>query len=173
MEFKKVAEKRRSVRSYTDEGIPEKDIKEIIRIGHMAPSAGNRQARDFIIVEDEKEKEKLVDNAYGQSFISDAPWVLVICANKERSAERYDERGRKLYSIQDATAAIENMLLAVVDMGYSSCWIGAFEEDKVKEQFDIPKGVRPVALLPIGRPAKTTSGPKKMDAEELTHYGSW
>ncbi len=173
MEFKRVAEKRRSVRSYTDEKIPEEDIKEIIRIGHMAPSAGNRQARDFIIVEEEKKKETLVDNAYGQSFISDAPWVLVICANKERSAERYDERGRELYSIQDATAAIENMLLAVVDMGYSSCWIGAFEEDKVAKQFDIPEGVRPIALLPIGYPAQIPSKPTKIDAEELTHYGSW
>jgi len=173
MEFKKVVEKRRSVRSYTDDKIPKEDIKKIIRIGHMAPSAGNRQARDFIIVEDEKEKEELVDNAYGQSFISEAPWVLVICANKERSAERYGERGRELYSIQDATAAIENMLLAVVDMGYSSCWIGAFEEDKVAEQFDIPEGVRPVALLPVGLPAQKPSKPPKKDTEELTHYGSW
>ncbi len=173
MEFKKTVKKRRSVRSYTDGEIPKEDIKEIIRIGHMAPSAGNRQARDFIIVEDEKEKEKLVENAYGQSFIGDAPWVVVICANQKRSAERYDDRGRELYSIQDATAAIENMLLAVVDMGYSSCWIGAFDEAKVSEQLYIPEGVRPVALLPIAYPASEPKKPEKMNAEELTHHGSW
>jgi len=173
MEFKKVAKKRRSVRTYTEEEIPKEDIKEIIKIGHMAPSAGNRQAREFIIVEEKKEKEKLVENAYGQSFIGDAPWVVVICANKERSAERYGERGRELYSIQDATAAIENILLAVVDMGYSSCWIGAFDETKVAEQLKIPKEVRPIALLPIGYPAQIPSKPAKMDAEELTHHGSW
>lgn len=173
MEFKKVVEKRRSVRSYTDEDIPQKDIEEIIRIGHTAPSAGNRQARDFIVVKDEEEKERLVENAYGQSFIAEAPWVIVVCANKERSAERYDERGKELYSIQDATAAIENMLLAVVDMGYSSCWIGAFEEDKVKKQLNIPKGVRPVALLPIGNPAQEPRKLEKMDSKELTHYGEW
>ncbi len=173
MEFKKVVEKRRSVRSYTEDDIPKEDIEEIIRIGHSAPSAGNRQARDFIIVKDEKEKEKLVENAYGQSFIGEAPWAIVICANKERSSERYGERGRELYSIQDATAAIENMLLAAVDMGYSSCWIGAFDEAKVAEQFNIPEGVRPIALLPIGHAAQEPRKPEKMDAEELTHHGRW
>ncbi len=173
MEFKKVAEKRRSVRSYTEEKIPKEDIEEIIRIGHMAPSAGNRQARDFIIVEDGEEKEKLVENAYGQSFIGDAPWIIVICANKERSAERYGERGRELYSIQDATAAVENILLAAVDMGYSSCWIGAFDESKVADQLSIPQGVRPIALLPIAHPAQEPKKPEKIDAEELTHYDIW
>ncbi|MFW5946184.1 MAG: nitroreductase family protein [Candidatus Natronoplasma sp.] len=173
MEFKKIAEKRRSVRSYTEEKIPKEDIEEMIRIGHMAPSAGNRQARDFIIVDDEEEKEKLVENAYGQSFIGDAPWVIVICANKERSAERYGERGRELYSIQDATAAVENILLAAVDMGYSSCWIGAFDESKVADQLDIPGGVRPIALLPIAHPARKPKKPEKIAAEELIHYGRW
>ncbi len=173
MEFKKVVEKRRSVRSYTEDDIPRDDIEEIVKIGHMAPSAGNRQARDFIIVKKDEEKEKLVENAYGQSFISDAPWVIVVCANKERSAERYGDRGRELYSIQDATAAIENMLLAVVDMGYSSCWIGAFEEDKVANQLDIPDGVRPIAILPIAHSEGESDKPEKMKAEELTHYGGW
>ncbi|MBS3781226.1 MAG: nitroreductase family protein [Candidatus Thermoplasmatota archaeon] len=173
MEFKKVIEKRRSVRSYTEDEIPKKDIEEIIRIGHTAPSAGNRQARDFIVVEDEKEKRRLVENAYGQSFIGDAPWVIVVCAHKKRSAERYGDRGRELYSIQDATAAVENILLALVDMGYSSCWIGAFDEDKVSKQLEIPDGVRPIAILPIGHPAGMPRKPEKMNAEELTHHGSW
>ncbi len=141
MEFKKVAEKRRSVRSFKDKDIPKKDIKEIIEIGHMAPSAGNRQARDFIVIKDEKKKKGLAKSAYGQSFIAEVPWVIVVCANEERSAERYGDRGRKLYSIQDATAAVQNMLLAVVDKGYGTVWVGAFEEEKVTEQLDIPEGV--------------------------------
>ncbi len=173
MDFKKVAEKRRSVRSFEDKDIPEEEIKEIIKIGHSAPSAGNRQARDFIVIKDEGEKQRLVENAYGQSFIADAPWVIVVCANKERSAERYGERGRKLYSIQDATASVENMLLAVVDKNYSSVWIGAFEEEKVSDQLGIPNGVRPICLLPIGHPAEIPDEPDKMDAEELIHYGRW
>ncbi len=173
MEFEDVAEERRSVRSFEQKEIPEEEIKEIIEIGHMAPSAGNRQARDFVLVSDEELKERLVYNAYGQSFISEAPWVIVVCANQKRSAERYGERGRELYSIQDATAAVENMLLAVVDRSYGAVWIGAFEEKKVAATLEIPEGVRPIALIPIGHPAETPTEPKKMDAEELIHYGSW
>ncbi|MBS3817699.1 MAG: nitroreductase family protein [Candidatus Thermoplasmatota archaeon] len=173
MEFKEVAEKRRSVRSFEQKEIPKEDIEEIIEIGHTAPSAGNRQARDFILISDQKEKEKLVENAYGQSFIAEAPWVIIACAHQKRSAERYGERGRDLYSIQDASAAVENILLAVVDKGYASVWIGAFEEEKVKVQLDIPEGVRPVAILPIGYPDETPTAPKKMDADELTHHGEW
>lgn len=173
MEFKEVAKKRRSVRSFKQDQIPKKEIEEIIEIGHMAPSAGNRQARDFILISDQEGKEELAKNAYGQTFIQEAPWVIVVCANQERSAERYGERGKELYSIQDASAAVENILLAVVDKGYASAWTGAFEEEKVSDQLNIPEGVRPVAILPIGHPDETPSIPKKMDAEELTHHGGW
>lgn len=173
MDFKKVAEKRRSVRSFDDKNIPKEDIKEIIKIGDMAPSAGNQQGRDFIVIQDDEKKQKLVKNAYGQSFIADAPWVIVVCANKERSAERYGERGRNLYSVQDATAAVENMLLAVVDKGYAAVWIGAFDEKKVTEQLGIPEGVRPISILPIGHPTHIPDRPEKMSSEELTHHGRW
>lgn len=173
MEFKEAAEKRRSVRSFRSKKIPEEDILEILEIGHKAPSAGNRQARDFILIRDEEEKERLVKNAYGQSFIAEAPWVVVICANKDRSGERYGKRGRKLYSIQDATAAVENMLLAVVDKGYGAVWIGAFDEKKVEEQLGIPDGVRPIALLPIGVPENIPEEPPKMDIEEILHREGW
>ncbi|MFP4001774.1 MAG: nitroreductase family protein, partial [Thermoplasmata archaeon] len=96
-----------------------------------------------------------------------------VCANKERSGERYGERGRNLYSIQDATAAVENMLLAVEDKGYGAVWVGAFEEEKVSEQLGIPKDVRPVTILPIGHPKNIPDKPNKMSAEELTHRGHW
>ncbi len=173
MKFKEVAKKRRSVRSFKQKNIPKKEIEEIIEIGHMAPSAGNRQARDFILISDEEQKQKLVNNAYNQSFIAEAPWVVVVCANKKRSEERYGERGKDLYSIQDASAAVENMLLAVVDKGYGSVWVGAFEEEKVASQLNVPEKARPVAIIPIGHPAETPTVPKKMDAEELTHEGGW
>jgi len=173
MEFQEVVKKRRSIRKFKDKSIPEKEIKEIIEIGHMAPSAGNLQARDFIVVGDEKEKNKLSENAYGQKFIAEAPWVIVVCANKERSETRYGDRGRYLYSIQDATASVQNMLLAIVDKGYASVWVGAFDEEKVSDQLNIPEGVRPVAIIPIGYPAKSPKKPSKMNYEEITHYKRW
>ncbi len=173
MDFDKVAKKRRSVRSFSEKDIPEEDIQEIIEIGHMAPSAGNLQARDFILIKDDENKKKLAKNAYGQSFIKEVPWVIVICANKERSGKKYGERGRELYSIQDATAAVENMLLAVVDKGYGAVWVGAFEEEKVAKQLNVPDHVRPVAIIPVGYPSKVPQKPDKIDMNKLTHYESW
>ncbi|MGM0405755.1 MAG: nitroreductase family protein [Thermoplasmatota archaeon] len=173
MEFKEVVRKRRSVRKFKDKSIPQEEIKEIIEIGHMAPSAGNLQARDFIVVSDEDEKKKLSENAYGQKFIAEVPWVIVVCANKKRSESKYGDRGRTLYSIQDATAAVENMLLAIVDKGYASVWVGAFNEEEVSNQLKIPKDVRPVAIIPIGYPARSPKKPSKMNYEEVTHYEMW
>ncbi len=173
MEFQEVVKKRRSIRKFKEKSIPEKEIKEIIEIGHLAPSAGNLQARDFIVVSDEDGKRKLSDNAYGQEFISVVPWVIVVCANKERSGRKYGGRGRNLYSIQDATAAVENMLLAIVDKGYASVWVGAFDESKVSEQLNIPENVRPVAIIPVGYPDGSPNKPNKMKSQEITHYERW
>ncbi len=173
MEFKEVVEKRRSVRKFKDLDIPEKDIEEILEIGHMAPSAGNLQARDFIVIKEKEGKNKLSINSYGQFFICEASWVVVVCANKRRSSERYGERGEELYCIQDATAAVENMLLAIVDMGYACVWVGAFDEEAVAKQLKLPSHIRPIAILPIGYPAESNSEPKKIEVNEITHHEEW
>ncbi len=173
MEFEEVVEKRRSVRRFTDDDVPRDIIDRILKIGHKAPSAGNNQAREFIVVRDQRVKSKIVEAALGQSFIQDAPWVVVVCAHEERSASRYGGRGRDLYSIQDATAAVENMLLAVTNEALGSVWVGAFDEEKVSHILDIPQEARPVAILPIGHPAAEPSEPAKMSVKEITHEGMW
>lgn len=173
MDFEIVVKERRSIRSFDKRDVPLSTIKKIMDIGHMAPSAGNLQARDFIIVKDEDTKDALGACAYGQSFISDAPWIIVVCGNQERTGSKYGKRGRELYSIQDATASVENMLLAVTNEGLGSVWIGAFDEECVSDLLNIPAGVRPLALLPVGYPINQPSPPERMDTEEITHEGRW
>lgn len=173
MEFEEVVKRRRSVRRFIDEDVPENVIHEIIELGHEAPSAGNLQARDFVLVRDKTLKKRLVDCALGQSFIADAPWVVVVCANKERSAKKYGERGRELYSIQDATAAVMNMLLAVTDHDLGAVWVGAFDEKEASEILDLPSNVRPITILPIGKPAKVPGAPAKIETTELLHKDGW
>ncbi|MFO7791818.1 MAG: nitroreductase family protein [Candidatus Saliniplasma sp.] len=173
MEFIEVVKKRRSVRQFKERDIPEGDVKKILRIGHMAPSAGNLQGRDFVVVREEEEKEKLSRNAYSQAFIAEAPWVVVVCANKRRSGRKYGERGEELYSVQDATAAVQNMLLAIEDLEYASVWIGAFDEEAVSQQLQLPSHIRPVAILPIGYRAVEPDKPDKIDVEDITHHERW
>jgi SagB-type dehydrogenase family enzyme len=88
--------------------------------------------------------------ALGQSFITQAPVVLVICAVPEESAERYGERGATLYALQDTAAMTQNILLASHALGYGSCWVGAFNEDEVRKVLKIPENMRPVSIIPVG-----------------------
>jgi len=104
---------RRSIRAYKPDPIPEELLNKILEAAQWAPSAGNRQARDFIIVKAPEMKRRLCRAALGQCFIEEAPVDVVVCANEERSASRYGERGRRLYCLLDAAASVQNILPAV------------------------------------------------------------
>jgi nitroreductase len=145
---------RRSIRAFKPDPLKEGDLEKILRAGISAPSAGNCQPWEFVVVRDQKIKQRLVRAALGQSFIAEAPVVVVVCANVPRTARRYGRRGAELYCIQDTAAAIQNMHLAAYALGYGTCWIGAFDEDAAAEAVQTPPDVRPLAIIPIGKPAE-------------------
>jgi nitroreductase len=154
---------RKSVRKYDKKDVPNEIIGQIIFAGTQAPSAGNIQTWEFIVVKDEKIKKELSIAALKQDHVFKAPIVIVVSADLEKSADKYGERGEKLYSIQDTAAAIENMLLTAHDLGLGACWVGAFEEEKVKGILSMPDRLRPVALISIGYPLSydTVKKPKR------------
>lgn len=163
---------RRSVRNFTKDDVPDEVIAEALEAGNLAPSAGNLQARDFVVVRDREKKRALADAAHSQQFLADAPVVIVCCANQERIAE-YGPRGRELYCIQDVAAAIENALLYLADAGYGACWVGAFNEKKVSDLLRLPMHVRPLAMLPVGRPAAEGRSPPRLGIDSLIHFEGW
>jgi len=160
---------RRSIRKYKSDPVPEKDINRILEAGIWAPSAGNLQPWEFILVRDALTKKALSNAAYGQTWVLEAPVVIVVCANVPRTARFYGERGSKLYCIQDTAAAIQNMLLAAHYLGYGTCWIGAFNEKMVKEILDMPEHVRPVAIITLGKPAENPPPPPRRPLKEVVH----
>ena len=141
---------RRSIRKFLSEQIDEEDIKDIVKVGFSAPSGGNRQPWRVVIVKDQNIKDQLSDAA-GQSFMAKAPVIFVVCAVPEESAERYQERGRTLYVLQDTAALTLNILHAAHMLGYGSCWIGAFNEEEVSRILIVPPDMRPVAMIPVGK----------------------
>ena len=163
---------RRSVRKFKKKAVPMEIIKEIIELSNLAPSAGNLQARDFIVVREQKMKERLAMAAWSQYFIAEAPIVLVVCSNLERISP-YGSRGKDLYCIQDASAAVQNILLAVHSKGLSSCWIGAFSEKDVVDVLSLPNYIRPVAIIPIGYADEKADEPPHIPTEKLIHYERW
>jgi len=121
---------RKSIRKYSQKPIPENELKEILKTGFSAPSGGNMQPWRVVVVKDQTRKDRLATAAYGQSFIAEAPVLLVVCAVPHESAEKYKERGATLYALQDTAALTQNILLASHALGYATCWIGAFNEDR-------------------------------------------
>jgi len=145
---------RRSIRAFTREEVSEEEIEKILDAARWAPSAGNIQPWIFVIVRNPEIKRRLAQAALNQFFIAEAPLVIVACADQERSRMRYGSRGADLYCIQDTAAAVQNILLASHALGLGACWVGAFNEEEVRRILRIPKGVRPVAIVPIGHPAE-------------------
>ncbi len=167
-----VIRERRSIRKFENRIVDKDKIENLIDAARMAPSAGNLQARDFIIVQDKITRQKLKKAALGQSFIEQAPVVIVALANFERSTRVYKSRG-ELYAIQDAAAAIENLLLAACAMGFGSCWVGAFDEEEVREILDIPDKILPVAMIPLGYPNEHPEAPPRLVSEKMIHWDKW
>ena len=149
-EILRTIQSRRSIRKYSQKPIPENELKEILKTGFSAPSGGNMQPWRVVVVREQTRKEQLAIAAYGQSFIAEAPVLLVVCAVPYESAERYKERGATLYALQDTAALTQNILLASHALGYATCWVGAFNEVEVSKIVKVPEGMRPVSMIPIG-----------------------
>ena len=164
---------RRSVRAYTSDRVSDKDVESLIDAARWAPSAGNIQPWEFVIVRDAKIKRRLSAAALDQTFIEEAPVVIVVCADQDRSGWGYGGRGVYLYCLQDTAAAIQNMLLAACALGLGACWIGAFHEEEVERILKTPRGIRPVAIVPVGHPAEKPMAPPKRSIGEIVHYESF
>jgi nitroreductase len=151
MDFDRVLTERHSCRSFSKKALLKDAVEAIVRAAESAPSAGNLKARKIIAVTSEEEKGK-VAGCYGggSSFLSEAGAVLVFCADPAKNSGTYGERGISLYAVQDATIACAFAHLKATDLGLGSCWVGAFDEELLKEVLGLSKGVRPVALLPVG-----------------------
>ena len=172
MDIKDIIVNRHSIRSYSDKKISSDVLFEILTFANLAPSAGNMQARDFIIIDDVTIKQKLSIAALHQDFIVEAPIVIVVCANVNRISS-YGYQGSELYCIQDSAAAIEHILLLAVEYGLGACWVGAFNESAVSSILKLPSHVRPTALLPIGYPKEKPIPTSRIDTKKLIHYNVW
>jgi len=142
----------------------------LIEAARLAPSAGNIQPWEFVIVRNAEIKRRLAIAALHQTFIEEAPVVIVVCADVARSSWGYGSRGANLYCLQDTAAATENILLAAQALGLATCWVGAFHEDEVAKVVNTPKNVRPVAIVPVGRPAEKPMSPPKRTMREIVHH---
>jgi len=156
---------RRSIRDFTDKAIPGAAIDALIDALRWAPSAGNLQSRKFYFVFKPEVKKDLARAALNQNFIAQAPLTVVACLDKGIS-KRYGDRGVNLYAIQDVSASVMSLMLAAYELGLGSVWVGAFNEFEVFEILDLPHNLRPIALIPVGYPARVPKPLPRISKEE-------
>ena len=171
MEVMEAIRKRRSIRRYAPDPIPDEKLNVILEAARLAPTACNYQPFRLIVVRDAATRRRLVSACAGQAFIAEAPVVIVGCAFEDRAYQR--QAGSYSSFAIDLSIVLDHLTLAAIDQGLGTCWIGAFDEQAVRQVVGVPQEVRVVALTPLGVPAESPRMPPRKDIGELVCYDKW
>jgi nitroreductase len=169
MDFFEVIDQRCSMRSFSSQPVEDEKLQKILETINRAPSAGNRQAYEVYLVTDAERRAALSQAAWKQAFVAEAPVVLVFCTHPALNAERYSDRGKNLYSPQDAAIACTFAMLAATALGLASVWVGAYVDEEVTRIMRLPEGQTPVAILPIGYPTRKPRKTSRRALEDIIH----
>ncbi|MEJ5185809.1 MAG: nitroreductase family protein [Candidatus Geothermincolales bacterium] len=196
MEVMEAIAARRSIRRYQPREVPEGLLRQVLEAGRLAPSASNLQTWKFKVVTDPGTRKALREAAHNQRFVEEAPVVIVACADllalgdrAKRTLEllraravrpsagmilwylrkKGDSDGERgfLHAVINVTIAVENMVLAATSLGLGTCWVRAFEEERVAEILSLPPEYPPIFLLPLGYPAEDPGPRPRKSLEEI------
>ncbi|MFH1569677.1 MAG: nitroreductase family protein [Gemmatimonadota bacterium] len=159
---------RRSVRAYQDRPIPMELLERILESARWAPSARNLQPWKLVVVKDPERRRRLALAAREQMFIAEAPVVVVAVA---LDPERIFTCGVPGYPI-DVSIAMDHLSLAATGEGLGTCWVAAFDQDRVAKVVDLPPGQKVVVLMPMGYPADEPGERTRKPLAELVAYES-
>ena len=161
---------RRSIRKYLSSPVKWDDILQILNAAHYAPSSGNQQSWQFIVIEDKKRIKEIANACFDQAWIETAPVIIAVIADIRKTSRLYGIRGERLYAIQECAAAIQNMLLMAENIGIGGCWVGAFDEKMMHIALDAPDSVRVQAIVTLGYPDEKPPEPSKIDLRHIVYY---
>ncbi len=167
MDLLTLLKSRRSVRLYQDKPVPKDILLQILEAGRWAPTGANLQPWHFLIVTDPETRKRIGEVAkfffIKSSHVEKAPVVLVL---------GFDKRKGK-YGRYDVTLAGGNMLTMATSFGLGTCWIGAFDEERVKGILQIPDPIEVIGLITLGYPEEKPSPPPRLELEKIVHWESW
>lgn len=161
---------RRSIRKYTKDDVSDEQINTILKAAMSAPSAGNQQPWHYIVIR----KQSLLNDIPAihpySNMVKDAPVAILVCGDPK--LERFPG-----YWVQDCSAAIQNILIASVELGLGAVWVGVYPDsnerlDDFRSLFNIPADVIPLAVIPIGHPAEQKP-PADRYNENRVHLNTW
>jgi nitroreductase len=169
METLQAIETRRSIRKFLDKPVSEKMIKELLKAAMFAPSAGNEQPWQFIILDDRLLLDAVPRICATASMCRQAPAAIMVCGDS--SLEKYPD-----FWVQDCSAAAENILLAAHALGLGAVWTGIYPlKDRItafKKHLELPEEITPFALIALGYPDETPAAPRRY-REDRVHHNSW
>lgn len=168
MKLFEAIKKRYSCRSYLDKPIEKDKLEKIIEAARLAPSAKNFQDWRFVFVTDPAKKEQLAHAANGQMFLAKASVIIVACSNKDYVMSCGQASGPI-----DVAIAMEHIALTATSLGLATCWIGAFNPDKVKPVVQIPKDIEIIELMALGYPADKERHNSRLAAEQIVSFDQW
>ncbi len=152
MDFFDVIRTRKSIRKYINKPVEPEKIEQIMSAAQLAPSWRNAQCWKFVVVTNVEKKKELIrcTSAFNQSWMGKEYAIIVACGDPKQSGFRNGQH----YYLVDVAVAMEHLILAATALGLGTCWIGGFEEDKVKQLLRIPDNYRVVAMTVLGYPAE-------------------
>nr|MBC7243743.1 nitroreductase family protein [Chloroflexota bacterium] len=165
---------RRSVRQYRSDAVPRDLILRVLDSARWAPSAVNRQPWHFVVVTQPERRSALAESARIAGIVprhvARAPVLIALCGDERRSS----------WYVHDCCLASQNLMLVAKALGLGTCWIGAFDEERVAEVLALPEGVRVVGLITLGYPVHAEQKPTpRLPLQQIVHWegfgppGSW
>jgi len=181
MDLYEVMMKRRSVRVFKDQEIPESIIEQLIDVANQAPSGGNIQPLSIILVRSKEGREKLAQLAGGQPWVKNAPLSMIFCLDFYRIKKwaemcQTDFKGEQalnhfLIAYADLMVAAQNVVIFAESLGLGSVYIGSIQHeiDETRKYFEIPEYVLPMMVLCLGYPKSIPRTIPKLKKEFIVH----
>ncbi|MBU2638298.1 MAG: nitroreductase family protein [Candidatus Woesearchaeota archaeon] len=172
MELKEAVINRRSIRKYQQKDVPLQAIAEILETARFAPSAGNAQNWRLVIVTDKKKKSEISEFCHSQHWMTDAPAFIVMCNASKKLTTLYKESG-KMFSTQNCAIIASYIQLLAVENGLGTCWVGAFEHEKVHRLLNIDDDVSVEAIITIGYPDEEKHSHVRNEFVNFCYFDKW
>ena len=170
MAFIDLAKRRYSSRKFQDKQVEKVLLLEVLEAGRIAPSAKNKQPWHFVVITNEKTLKE-IKGCYDRSWLEAAKTIIVVCGDHREAWRRADGKD---HTDIDVAITIDHMTLAATDLGLSTCWICKFDVLKCASIMELPEGVEPIALIPVGYPADETDENRhdklRKPLDEIVHW---
>lgn len=162
---------RRSIRKYQDRIVARESIEQILRAGMSAPSSGNSQPWQFLVVEHKATLNRLSEVRGYAPMLKEASHAIIVCGDMNKKDEFVED-----FWIQACAAATENVLLAVQTLGLGAVWLGVYPVQEIvegiKALFSLPEHIIPFSVVPLGYPAEESVALDRYD-EARIHWNRW